>query len=956
MQKYLLFLMFLLSTCFSLANRVGFSSEKWLILQTQHFDILHSAEQQDLSLYYAEIAETAYAHLSAVFSTHPDKITIVLNDSTDSSNGYATVLPYPLIMVYPVQISNQETLSESGEWARELLTHEMTHIFQMYPSKGVYNWLRPIFGTIVSPNLITPSWWKEGMAIEMETRFSPQGRSRSDLQSATLRSLTNDHLLSEFTLAEANEVLKTWPYGNRPYFFGSMIMSEIAQDGGLTAINHIVERQSERAPYFIEAPVKESLDRTYQDEFNKAMTEQIQRATKQIEKLKTKPLSEGFTVDDSLLSSRHPRFNETKKILGLVGLKKTGPEIIFYQWNESEKKYIQDAKQKRLSGTIGTFEFHPHAAQIIFSKIDAVNSKQDFSDLYIYDLQTQIEKRLTHSERAREPVFSDDGSHIVYIKTANGRTEVKILDLATEKSESIFISEVINRTTQAIFIDANELLINQRMQNGEQKLSTLNLKTKSTTQIQTSHRQIRFIKKYQQKIYFTDTANGVANVYSTNLNNPKTKFFKETFPETHLLTGTSSFDISDTQLIIGAIGSAGFKVQELNHKLNSGKNLKLPVIENEIAARYQFKESAALSVDSTQVEYTVWPKVLPHYWIPFVGTSSTNKGYLIQAQTSGQDPLNQHNYQANLNYETYLEKMGFNFIYLNSVFDWQVAASAKQTQKSYGTLTTTILQKNSYALGILPDVFKISPDLVVNFGAQFDQTDDSILVTEHAGGYLQTTYKTFEQKVFQYYPMSGWGTSLIYENMKAQKNLGPLLDDYSQLAGTLTGYFSKWLPEDHALMFKIDGIYTFENVSSRFGTSNTQFPILADGLITQFALRGYSAGQFFGSQLLTGTAEYRLPIKNIHKGSGTDPLFIKTLTAAVIVDGLATKGFGVNEFNKLVPTTLSEQYWNAGLEARLSTTIGYFIPMNFILGYYMPFSPTYAKSGQIALSLQLGGL
>jgi hypothetical protein len=225
----------------------------------------------------------------------------------------------------------------------------------------------------------------------------------------------------------------------------------------------------------------------------------------------------------------------------------------------------------------------------------------------------------------------------------------------------------------------------------------------------------------------------------------------------------------------------------------------------------------------------------------------------------------------------------------------------------------------------------------------------------NSGYYAQTIYKTFEQKVFQYFPMSGWGAALRYENMTAQKNLGLNLGDYSQAIGTVTSYFSKWLPEDHGMMFKIDGLYNFDQISSRFGTSNTQFPIAADGLVSQFALRGYQAGQFFGSQLFSGTAEYRFPVKKIHRGSGTDPFFVKTLTGAVIVDGLAAKGFGVNEFNALIPIKLSEQFWNAGIEGRLSTTIGYFIPMNFILGYYLPFSAAYAKSGQTALSLQLGG-
>ncbi len=952
MQKYLLLFTVLFSYHLAQAHRVGFSSEKWLIKRTKHFDIHHSAQQQDLGLYYSKIAETAYENLSKVFAQSPEKITIVLNDSTDNSNGYATVIPYPLIMVYPVQVSNQDSLSEAGEWSRELLTHEMTHIFQMFPYRGFYNWLRPIYGTIVSPNLLTPSWWKEGMSIEMETQFSPQGRSRSNLQNATIRSLVIDNKLSKLTLAEANETLKTWPYGNRPYFLGSMMMSEIAHDGGLSAISTIVDLQSGRVPYFLDSPMKETVERSYQNEFYQMIENHTRYATQQIDQLNSLPTSAGKNIDEKLLSSRHPRYQKLTNTLGLIGLKKTGTEIIFYQWNDTEKKYVVDLKQKAITGTVGTFEFHPKNPSIVFSKVKSVNSKQEFSDLYTYDLTTQTEKQITHTERAREPAFTDDGLEVLYITTANGQTEARILNLATDKIESLYKVDFKNRITQIIDLNSAEYLLNIRDQNGEQNIYTLDKKNKDLKQIKTAHKQIRFIKKNNSKIYWTSTDNGVSNIYSSDL---AKNIFNNPAAETHMLTGSLSFDVADDKIFSTAI-SAGTKVQEIELRTAADKKIALPVIGNEIAARYKFTEPTLQNPETTDEDYSVWPKILPHYWIPFLSSSTSNKGIFAQIQTAGQDPLSFHVYQASINYDSYLQKGGFNFSYLNSVYEWQIAAAAIQTQQIFGTTTTTTLQKNSYTLGILPDVFNISENLILNLGAVYNKIDDDFLATEHAGGYLQTSYKTFEQKVFQYYPMSGYGIALRYENLKAQKDLGASLGDYSQILGSMTGYFSKWLPEDHSLMFKIDGLYTFEDVSSRFGTSNTQFPIAADGLVPQFAARGYKAGQFFGSQLFTATGEYRFPIREINGGSGTNPFFIKTLTGAVVVDGIATKGFGIDEFDALTPLKLSDQFWSAGLEARISTTVGYFLPLQIVFGYYLPFSPAYGgKYAQMGLSLQLGG-
>jgi hypothetical protein len=957
MQKYLLIFISLLFSQLLQANRVGFSTEKWQTIRTTHFEIQHSAEHYDLGLYYARIAETAYQNLSTVFTQAPEKVVIVLNDSTDNSNGYATVLPYPMIMIYPVQIGNQESLSEAGEWARELLTHELTHIFQMYPYRGFYNWLRPIYGSIVSPNLITPTWWKEGMSIEMETQFSPQGRSRSTLQNSTIRALVIDDQLSKFTLAEANETLKTWPYGNRPYFLGSLLMSEIVQDGGISAVGQIVEQQSGRFPYFVEEPIKNTLGRGYQSQFYKMIDIQTAQALRQIQKLKTIPETTGFTVDENLLSSRHPRFQSSLNLLAMVGFKKTGNEILFYKWDFIKNKYLPDPLQTHsISGTLGTFEFHPTEASIIFSKIDAVDSKQNFSDLYTYDLMTQTEKQITHGERAREPQYSKDGKYILFLTTSLGKIQFKVLDLNSKKIESIYQTDFNERISQALDLNSNQYLLNIRDSNGEQRLITIEKSTKEVTPLKSNYKQIRFIKIKGPQIYFASTENGVSNVYVTDADQ---KLFQNAVAETHLLTGALSFDVNDSHIFATVIGSSGTQVKELPHRVSRNsaaqKTEPLPLIQNEIANRYIFKNVETAKVETTVDDYSIWPEILPHYWFPYVATSSSSEGIFAQIQTAGQDPLNLHAYQVSLNYETYLKKVGFDFDYLNSVYDWRFNASATQSQRIYGVNSFSTLQTNTYALGVLPDVFKISSKLILNLGVLMDKTDDGFLLTEHSGGYFQAAYADYSEKAAQYYPMSGYGALIRYENLKGEKNLGPRLGDYSQLAGSIIGYFSKWLPEDHALMFKIDGLYTFEDVSTRFGRSITQFPLIKDSLIPQFSARGYQTGQFYGSQLFTLNSEYRFPIKNIHRGSGTDPYFIKTLSGAVVVDGLSTKGYGVNEFDVLTPLTLSEQFWSLGLEAHLSTTLGYFIPLDFILGYYAPFSPAYGKFAQMALSLQIGG-
>src|SRR4051812_20057161 len=99
------------------AQRIGRANEIWKTIKTEHFDVIVNADQLDLGLYYARAAEQAYQNLSGVFSAMTEKIVIVVNDTTDISNGYATRIPYPYIMAFSVPVGDHDALSEAGDWA-----------------------------------------------------------------------------------------------------------------------------------------------------------------------------------------------------------------------------------------------------------------------------------------------------------------------------------------------------------------------------------------------------------------------------------------------------------------------------------------------------------------------------------------------------------------------------------------------------------------------------------------------------------------------------------------------------------------------------------------------------------------------------------------------------------------------------------------------------------------------
>ncbi len=945
-----LYLIFVLLVSFStpvFAQRIGDSREKWHMLTTPHFEIFYSAEHQDLGLYYSRIAELSYAEIMTVFTVAPtEKIVVILNDSTDAPNGFTTLLPYPYIMIYPVQAGRDDALSESAEWAKELFIHELAHVMQLYPAESYFKIFKPILGSIVAPNLLLPLWWKEGMAVEIESRFTHQGRTRSYFQDAGIRALVLENKLFTYTLAEANEVLPTWPYGGRPYLFGSMLMGDIGSKNQGKAINDLTLGHASTLPYWsVEHTHEQLFGNNYESHYLLTLDSYQRQAEEQLKTLSTVSPTTTTAVDPKLISGRHPRFNTDGTRLGLISLEKKGKKISFYNFDDETKKWNKLKFKKAPNGDISSFEFHPYQNKIVFAKIDLVDIKRSFSDLYIFNLDEDKETQITKSARAKNPIWNNQGTVLYYISTFNGKTQLKAFNVSTESTDQLLELSYSERLHEISLYNEDELFVGIKDVKGNITPKLFNLTTHKLTDLKVIAPEIEHLKYRFGKVYFTSVKNGVTNIYYKNQS--------EEIPVSHLLTGALDFDVNKNNLAAATLHTAnGFAV----HSFDLQTYKTLPKISNRFRDRYEYVDRPVPEFEATQEDAKSLKYLYPHYWIPFFSTSSANNSSYFQILTAGQDPLLIHRYNLSVDYDTFIKKAGYHFDYINSAFTWPFTLMAQRTFSPIGN-TEIFIERSNASLGFIPDTFKISPKLLMNAGMQFSEVDQSDLRTEHSGPYLQVSYKSINQTAFDIYPTSGWGTFIQLENQKStDRDVPKLLGDYDQITGSLLGYNSLWLPEDHTMYAKFNFLHTVQKVSTRFGTSNAVLPTLADSTAPDFVLRGYGAGQFFGSRMVSVNTEYRFPLQTLNKGSGTYMYYLKRVNGALVIDGLSVYGGAFDKDDVLKAENMSRSFWSAGAELRLETTLGYLLPVNFILGYYRPLSPQYAEDdAQFGFSLQLGG-
>lgn len=953
---------------------------KFKKITTPHFEIIYNAEQQDLGDLYAKQLERAYSVLSPIFAMQPEKTLVIINDKTDVTNGYATRVPYPHIMTYPVLPGPQESLSESGDWSLELLAHEYTHILTFEPATGIFRILRGVLGSIASPNILLPNWWKEGLAVQVESMLEPQGgRLKSLYQDAAIRAMVDEGSFLKYDVAQINEYIPSWPEGMRPYMFGSIFWSQAVEDNGKDIMNTLNMRHSSRVPYFIEAPAVELLKDDYKTFYNKALTTTNTMAQEQIQALRKTPTTEIHSLPLKAKYSSAPAISDDGKYLALITVDYKADRVIDIFIRDPETKVISKKLQVEIkkedeplvpkdnndgppSGSIQKIAWFHKSPKLIYDQLRYFNRTERYSDLYEYDLNNSKSKRLTTGLRGREPSVSPDDNTVAFVRLEGGRTRLAVYDLATEKAEILYSPAIQERISSPTFLDADTIVFALRNSQGDEGLWTYSLKDKTTTQILTAFTQARFPLLTKNGLMFTASNNGVHNLYLASAD------FKSAKPVTHVATmvSSSALDPETDNLYttyMTANGPAVVMIAADNWKKTPAD---LPKIDGLFAKRYktpliQPPPPAASATPSPTEEpakyevsdYSPWGYLWPRYWIPYLWTSPEG-GVVVQAQTSGFDPLHRHAYDVVVDWNTYLQAFDWSLSYLNNTTNTPVQVTSAQTH-SYLVEKDNLVKDTLAQVSALPDIWHWSEKLTLSLGWRYlERTVTTNPTTKRTGPFGSLVFKNYTEGGDQFTPQEGGGAYFTAVGYIAGKDLM----NHSQIQTGGVYYFSKWLPKLHAIMVRASVLYTPEKIAEIYGTQSDSMDFDGVDLTAKFLARGYSTGQFIGRNMYNASLEYRLPVWDMYQGRGTIPLFARRIYAAFTADAISTDG-SAYEINDGVYTrnavTAKDVFWSYGLEGHLETTLGYEFPLNFVFGIYQGSDKKYAPNPTAGLAIQFGG-
>lgn len=216
---------------------------RWRTLQTEHFEI-HFAEPSRLEARrVAAVAERVYARTTRLLDWQPLRRTqVVLFDSGDFSNGFASPIPYNFSGIF-LSPPDQGELLQNRDWLELVISHEFFHIVHLDKASGSPLALRNVLGRLLFsfPNALEPTWIIEGLAV-LEESDPRQGYGRlgnsyfeGEMRAETARGLRS--------LAEVNAQGRGFPL-NRDYLYGSYFFLFLRERYGERAVRAFIDDYS----------------------------------------------------------------------------------------------------------------------------------------------------------------------------------------------------------------------------------------------------------------------------------------------------------------------------------------------------------------------------------------------------------------------------------------------------------------------------------------------------------------------------------------------------------------------------------------------------------------------------------------------------------------------------------------------------------------------------------------
>ena len=811
---------------------------------------------------------------SARYGNRVGRVQIVLLDTDDDPNGYATPVPYPLVNVRAVAPNGADDFGNLESWLGLVLTHELAHIVHLEPARGVPGFGRHLLGRApyLFPNVFTPTWMIEGLAVYEETEKTAFGRGRNpDAKMVRRMAALEDAFPSE---DQAVYGLDRWPAGQTSYLFGEGFVRYLAGAAGPDILPRLQNVQSRQViPYLDDWTSAKVTGTTFHAHWKEWALLTGQEARAEAEARKARGLTDSLALTTRGIRQTNPRFSPDGTWIAYASSSLTRyPQIRLVRPDGSDDHALVDR-----NGGSG-LSWTPDGKSLVYDEMEVHRTYYRFFDLRRVDVATGRVSRLTRGLRARDPDVSPDGRSVVFVRKMGDRSELHLVGLDGSGPRALTVSAPQTEWGDPRFSpDGTKVVASRWTQGGWLDIALVDVASGASTEL--THDRAKDVEPSftpdGQAVVFRSDRDGVSNLYAYR------------FADGSLLRVASVLGGAFTP----AVSPDGREVAFARYS-SRGYDVHLAALDLARAAAaepfvdpYPAPSPAVVPDASPARPYRPLQTLWPRFWSPVV--LSREHEWQFGAATGGSDPLFRHAWGTDVRVGTETGRIGFDGFYQYDRFRPTFLAylESKHDRQSRGRLDTQSLNLR----GTLPlrRTQRSSQSASLTWrrerqGLVSDRGRES--APSDLGG-LEAAWSLSSVKQYPYSISPVDGARLRVAVEKDDPALG---SDFSleKVTADARGY---WRFAGGGLVFaaRTQGGFTLgeERFQRTFAVGGFPDNNVFDVQRTNLAvLRGYPDNAFTGRRFFATNLEARFPLGFLQRGFRSLPLFVRHFHGAVFVD------------------------------------------------------------------------
>jgi hypothetical protein len=871
-------------------------NKQYFTIKTQHFYIHFTTATEATARRVAADAEKAYAELASELHPPRGPIDVLISDDADYSNGSATPFPTNRIVVYANPPIQSSSLRFTDDWGAMVITHELTHIFHLDRSRGLWKIGQDIFGRspYLFPNEYSPAWLTEGLAVYYESRFTGAGRIEGSEHRMIARASAVDHnfpALSQASLADPR-----FPFGEAAYAFGSLFIDYLAKTRGEAAVRRFVEKASaDIIPFWIDLPARQGFGITFTRAYGE-WRDSIFRSLIQLNP--STPALVGWrdlTREGVLVS--FPRW-ATDSSLAYTG---TSGRDVYAAWSvDLDGRRQRIGRRNSESPQVRTPD-----GGLLYAQLELTSPYEVRSDLYVQ--HGAYEQRLTWGARLSVPDVRSDGE-IVAVQTVPGGMRLVRVSPDGRRITPITSGGLEEQWNEPRWSSRGDRIAAVRWKYGGISevvvLDSLGHELQSFGGGHSVQATPSWARSDSVVLYSSDRS-GTAQIYAMSLAEGRA------LPISNSVSGVFEPVVHERTSGPTTAERPAFEIAAVSLR-GDGYHLGVaPCCFMSPPARAVTQAGAPVSpivVDSSPAKpYSPWRQLVPRYWMPSINQGMNPGQPRIGAETSAGDITGRHAWDAAIQVPTDNSGITGGLAYSYAGFGLPVIdLFASRDWTRIGDVVDNTPQHN-----VIGAIRRRIDDAEVD-ASWIRPRYRSAFVFTAGSGVENYQYVGVPAGTIQLVDTTGIFRSRVYPRVlagaryvrtqAAPYSISP--EDGFTIGATarerwrtdvgssatlstvaaFTGYKSLDLPgfAHHVFAVRASAGWRDDKSTDYFevgGTSGTPVTIIAGYTVGEgardFGVRGFEPASLLGTRAIAGSAEYRMPLVMPGKGLGALPFFLK---------------------------------------------------------------------------------